>query len=362
MSDSWQQLLAYRTRARAWVDRQVGLADTRLRVARLLDVGFDYSWDEVEADFEILGHRADFLVRLADAPWGIVMVQTMGTGLCATPPPEAFVMADGAGVSWCWLTDGLVIQLYHVGVDLVLSRIMHCDLLADDEADLRAFWRLLCREGVSSGRLEQHRQDRERPDHEAVRLALLTPEVLTALQTELARDFRRPGETSDLAGMVAWLCRVPPTPPIPGGDGDRGAAAACSDPAGAHLHEPSLMLAIGPNGCLAAPEDAVHGEAADDGLTWQTPSGQVDPPHLLGDDTGESLEMAHDTPLPVSPAKRRRRGGWRLLEADEMTAEEGVAMSDIPESVLVADTDFPAPAASDATELAVSEPGHMPDR
>ncbi|MBC7544765.1 MAG: hypothetical protein H7338_18740 [Candidatus Sericytochromatia bacterium] len=44
-----------------------------------------------------------------------------------------------------------------------------------------------------------------------------------------------------------------------------------------------------------------------------------------------------------------------------MTTGEGVAISDIPESEPVADTDLPEPLASDATELALSEPADMPD-
>lgn len=341
MSDSWSRLLEYRTRARNWVGRHVGIADTRLRVARLLDAAFDYGWDEVEADFEVLGHRADFLLLLSGTPWGIVIVQPMGSGFCPTPPPEAFVMADGAGVAWCWLTDGLTLQLYHVSATLALTRVIQCDLLDDDERDLQSAWHLMCRDGVTSGRLDRFRQERERPDHDAVRRALTAPAVLLALQETLARDFVRPGDSDELALLVARLCAPPPvtvsarqiTAPTPptmppeavvtataspldapavGQPDDGGVAFLADDDDDAD--DAALGMAEGADDPEPADAPVATVDDSPDELAWRLPTGEVAEPEEI---TVTDLAPTADEVSPAdteAPTKRRRRGGWRLVD------------------------------------------------
>lgn len=206
----WEQLLAYRSQAGQWQQRGLGLAATRLRVAKLLESAFGYGLDDVEADIDFNGTRADFVLLHGGSPWASVIVRAMADGLAAVPPPETFVIADASGLAWCWVTDGLGVQVYHIAPDLMPSRIIRCHLLSDTDVDLQTAWRLLHHGSLDSGDLEAYRQARERPDDEAVAAALLSPDVLDALHDALAADFPRPGTVSELAIQVRRVLRGKP--------------------------------------------------------------------------------------------------------------------------------------------------------
>jgi hypothetical protein len=205
MEQAWERLLDYRERVRGWVQGEVSLADTRLRVARLLDAGFGFGWDDLEADVETMGHRADFALRIDGRRWGVVLVRPMGSGAGEGAPSEAFVLADGAGVHWTWVTDGVTVAVWHVDPDLVARPVASLNLLGDTEGALKTVWERLCRDGIRQGRLDTHRLSLLRPDAAAIRQALQSPAVLAALRQTLLGSFPEPGSTDDLAASLADL-------------------------------------------------------------------------------------------------------------------------------------------------------------
>lgn len=331
----WEQLLAYRRQAGQWQQRGLGLAATRLRVAKLLESAFGYGLDDVEADVDFNGTKADFVLLHGDSPWASVIVRAMADGLAAVPPPEAFVIADASGVAWCWVTDGLGVQVYHIAPDLMPSRIIRCHLLSDSDIDLQTAWRLLHHESVSAGDLEAYRQARERPDDEAVAAALLSPDVLDALHDALAADYPRPGTASELAIQVRRVLR------------DKAAAspnaslAALATPtvdasALAVIPEPSVTPA--PSSALAIPEappldqpelppsSLEQAPPAPDRTVEPIPEAIESSASVAHGPSGPAPVSAEAVDLPPAPSptrqvasslsallpKRRRRTNWRV--------------------------------------------------
>jgi hypothetical protein len=259
IEQAWACLLDYRSRVGGWRRGAMSLADTRLRVARLLDAGFGFGWD-VEADVQTLGHQADFALHVAGERWGVVLVRAMGTGTGDSPPPEAFVLADGAGCRWTWLTDGTTVVVFHVDPDLVARQVLTMDLSSDSEADLRRHWELLNQPGVATGRLETYRQQQLRPGPAEIHQALQAPAVLQALRQTLAGTFPNPGSDEELIAQVMALTDGqddrPDAPRPPVRDVAAGAGPAAGD-AVATLSEPPALAAPQPDGeapVMAAPE------------------------------------------------------------------------------------------------------------
>jgi hypothetical protein len=305
---AWERLLDYRERVRGWMGNDVSLADTRLRVARLLDGGFGYGWDDLEADFQAMGHRADFALAVDGRRWGAVLVRAMGSGTGDGPPPEAYVLADGAGLCWTWVTDGTALTVFHVGPDLVARPVVALDLIRDDEARLRRSWDVICRDGVAAGRLEQHRLSLLRPTPADIRQALSSPPVLAALQQVLARSFPNPGSADDLADGLADLL-----------DGDWEMAPELPPTAGSPLALPAPPLADAPP-AIAHPSRDANVQAAPlamtddgqgpcpsaDGADRHAPPaavsmGQPEPLHLPAMDLAP---VAPDEPAPAATSDR----------------------------------------------------------
>lgn len=274
-SPAWERLLDYRQRLTGWMAGPVSLADTRLRVARLLDAGFGFGWDDLEADVETLGHRADFALRIDGQRWGVVLVRPMGSGTGAGAPPEAYVLADGAGLRWTWVTDGVALAVWHVGTDLVAQLVSALDLRHDSDEALQAVWERLCRDGIEQGHLESHRRRLLRPTVADVSAALLAPPVLAALRQTLLATFPEPGSDGDLAAVIRRLADSDDTEPGPG------------------PMPPALVPSPAPVVAVPAP-----------------PPAAVEPASLAGSPAGEGPTAGSPTPPHVpddGPAPRRRR-------------------------------------------------------
>ncbi len=248
IEQAWACLLDYRSRVTGWHQSTLSLADTRLRVARLLDAGFGFGWD-VEADVRSLDHQADFALHVAGERWGVVLVRAMGTGTGEGPPPEAFVLADGAGCRWTWVTDGVAVVVFHVDQDLVARQVLTMDLAAGNDADLRRIWELMSQPGVARGRLETYRRSRLRPGPQALRQALQDPAVLQAMRQVLATTFPNPGSDDELLDQMRHLFAEDDDPPI----GPASGPASRPDLTAEHPDEPDATAPepASPQPCMA---------------------------------------------------------------------------------------------------------------
>ena len=191
-AEALQQVLRrFLPQIKAAVEGQINESNTRMILDRILMDAFGYSMEEVKAEQQIQGRKADYVLAIADQDLIVGESKRAGTPLRDKHVFQATSYGAYSGIRWALLTNLSTWRIYHISTqDIVTaSLVFSVDLLPDVSLEDCERLLLISRYGMTRKEmLPRHWNSVNALTRESLVRAILTDDVINKIRLVIKRD------------------------------------------------------------------------------------------------------------------------------------------------------------------------------
>lgn len=186
--------------------RDANEGDTRLFVTDFLYEALGYDkYTDLTTEYMVRGDFADYGVRIDKEMIAFIEVKRVATKLDSKHLKQVEMYAVNEGVAWVILTNGVHWKVYHItgGLPMILDLAIEVDLLGDDTPQKKAdklFY--ITRESLKKRQIDEVWKTQRATSPKALAQALLSPSVITALQSALKKQNGYKVDDDELVRLV----------------------------------------------------------------------------------------------------------------------------------------------------------------
>ena len=175
----------------AAVEGQINESNTRMIIDKILMDVFGYQMEEIKAEQEVQGRRADYVLAIDNRDTIVAEVKKAGLPLRHRHVFQATSYGAYSGIRWALLTNLTTWQVYHISTQdkVEANLVFSVNLLPGVKLEDCERLLLISRYGISrKGALEKNWKEVSALTHESIIRAILTEDVISKIRVAIKRD------------------------------------------------------------------------------------------------------------------------------------------------------------------------------
>ena len=180
-------------------------ADTRQRITKVLEDVLEYDpMTEITREAQVKEKYVDFAIKIDGVVRFLIEVKSAGTTLRDRHIEQAQHYAAEGNIPWVLLTNGIVWNLYHLSFEegIEYERAFSVDLSSDPLEKACDLLKVIHRQSIKKGELEEYWEHRVALGPESIGRALFTEEILKRIRREIRRHEGILIDEEDLASAI----------------------------------------------------------------------------------------------------------------------------------------------------------------